>query len=158
MMIPDDMVRNGRPVSQTAQVVYHHSQMRRTLAIFLVLLFSLAPLAAALDTSTGSDDDARLPACCRRHGAHHCEMSAQTAALLATAASGRAIAIAPTTCPAFPTSLAATVSAPQALAAGALRMPQLLAQFHSAVASRAAARISQFCTRGDRGPPQPVLA
>jgi hypothetical protein len=85
-------------------------------------------------------------------------MSAQTAALLAAAASGRAIATAPSTCPAFPGSLTATVSAPQALAAGALRMPQLLAQFHSPAASRAAARISQLRNRGDRGPPQPVLA
>ena len=158
MMIPDDMVRNGRPVSQTAQVVYHHSQMRRTLAIFLVLLFSLAPLAAALDVSTGSGDDARLPACCRRHGAHHCEMSAQTAALLAAAASGKATLTAPSTCPAFPTSLAATVSAPQALAAAGISLPELPTKVHSPAASRAAARISQLRNRGDRGPPQPVLA
>lgn len=45
--------------------------MRRILAIAAVVLFWLAPVAALLPGS----DDAQLPACCRRHGAHHCAMS-----------------------------------------------------------------------------------
>jgi hypothetical protein len=157
-MIPDGDVRFEECVSQTGIVVYHHFQMRRTLAIFLVMLFSLAPLAAALDASIGADDDARLPACCRRHGAHHCDMSMQTAAVLAATAAGKVIAMAPSTCPAFPGSLAATVSAPQALAVSAPGLPMLLAQYRSPAASRAAARVSRCRTRDDRGPPRPFLA
>jgi len=45
--------------------------MRRTLSIFLVLFFGLGPVAAALH----AEEDAGLPACCRRHGAHHCAMA-----------------------------------------------------------------------------------
>ena len=157
-MIPDGDVRIEERVSQTGIVVYHHSQMRRALAIFLVMLFSMAPLAAALDASIGADDDAGLPACCRRHGAHHCDMSTQNAAILAAVASGIVVATAPATCPAFPGSLAATVSAAQALAVSAPGLPMLLAQFRSPAASRAAARVSRCRTRDDRGPPRPFLA
>jgi hypothetical protein len=44
--------------------------MRRAIALLLMLVFSsmlMAPLFA-------SDPDANLPACCRRHGKHHCMM------------------------------------------------------------------------------------
>ena len=47
--------------------------MRRGFSIFLVLFFGLGPLSALVDSSA----DAGLPACCRRHGAHHCAMYAQ---------------------------------------------------------------------------------
>src|SRR5262249_49252306 len=44
--------------------------MRRAFSILFVLLFGLAPLGPILD-----GDDPSLPACCRRHGEHHCAMS-----------------------------------------------------------------------------------
>jgi hypothetical protein len=47
--------------------------MRRIVGMFLVLLFWLGPLAAILPVNA----ELRLPACCRRLGAHHCTMSAQ---------------------------------------------------------------------------------
>src|SRR5579871_567888 len=54
--------------------------MRRCLSILFVLLFGLSPLAATM-----ADDSASLPACCRRHGAHHFAMDdAATARVLAT--------------------------------------------------------------------------
>lgn len=68
--------------------------MRRWLSISLLVLFWLAPLGALLPGS----DEARLPACCRRHGVHHCVMSAD-----ATDAAGSGhILSAPSRCPNFP--------------------------------------------------------
>lgn len=46
--------------------------MRRTLAAFLVTLFSLPLIAPAL---ASVPDDSQLPACCRRDGKHHCAMN-----------------------------------------------------------------------------------
>jgi hypothetical protein len=51
--------------------------MRRGFSIFLILLFGLGPLSAFVDGS----EDASLPPCCRRHGAHHCAMAMQMAAM-----------------------------------------------------------------------------
>ena len=93
--------------------------MRRVLSIFLILFFWLGPLSALLPAS----EDARLPACCRRHGAHHCAMAMQTAAMLAEDASGKHIVTAPSTCPAYPGSTAATTTPPQAMAAALLSFP-----------------------------------
>jgi len=53
--------------------------MRRGFSIFLVLFFGLGPLSALIDGS----EDASLPPCCRRHGAHHCAMYAQIMAMRA---------------------------------------------------------------------------
>lgn len=54
-------------------------QMRRGFSIFLVLFFGLGPLLAL----TNGSEDASLPPCCRRHGAHHCAMYAQIMAMRA---------------------------------------------------------------------------
>lgn len=123
--------------------------MRRAFSIFLVLFFSLGPLTTTLEAS----DDARLPACCRRHGAHHCAMSMDAALRLAEAAFGKSFLAAPSTCPAFPVSAAATAPAPQALAAASASLPALLAHSHSPAAARAAALLSQVRTRSGRAPP-----
>jgi hypothetical protein len=44
--------------------------MRRSIAISLLLLFGLMPIAPLF----APDADANLPACCRRNGKHHCAM------------------------------------------------------------------------------------
>jgi hypothetical protein len=134
--------------------VYHQFQMRRLLSIFLVVSFSLGPLAATLEAS----NDARLPACCRRHGAHHCAMNMQTASMLAESVPGRAVLTAPSTCPAFPASIATAAAGPQALAASSAGLPALLAQHHSPAASRASARLSNLRACLSRGPPAPRSA
>jgi hypothetical protein len=46
--------------------------MRRLLSILLLAAFTL-PLVAPL-LALAQDPDAGLPACCRRHGQHHCAM------------------------------------------------------------------------------------
>ncbi|MEI9969580.1 MAG: hypothetical protein WDM87_13505 [Terracidiphilus sp.] len=72
--------------------------MRRVCSIFLILFFAVGPLSAFVDGS----EDAGLPPCCRRHGAHHCAMYAQIMAMRA----GRGIDLmpgfsAPLTCPLY---------------------------------------------------------
>jgi len=52
--------------------------LRRMLAFALLIAFGLPLAAQALGTST--DPDSRLPACCRRHGKHHCAMAMGDAA------------------------------------------------------------------------------
>lgn len=46
------------------------SSMRRTIALSLLLFFG----SALMSPFFGPDAEAGLPACCRRHGKHHCTM------------------------------------------------------------------------------------
>jgi hypothetical protein len=133
-------------------LVYHELQMRRALSISLILFFGFGPLAAPL----GASDDAGLPACCRRHGAHHCAMSMSMAAAIMDTAPGKAIFTTPAACPEFPGAPAAT-TASQAMTAESVGLPGLLVQPHTPQAARAAARLSQIRTRAGRGPPNAGL-
>jgi len=75
----------------------YNGSVRRLLALSLLLLFSF-PLAAPLFALSASSE-ANLPACCRRNGAHHCQMKMQetgTAAQQTTAFST------PMKCPSYP--------------------------------------------------------
>jgi hypothetical protein len=137
-----------------AAVLYYESKMQRALSIFLILFFGLGPLAEALP----ANEDARLPLCCRRHGAHHCAMTPRIAAMTGEDTSGKAIFTAPATCPDFPDYLAASLSTIHALAASPISLPVLLAQAHAAAAGRAAARLRPIRTRAGRGPPASDLA
>jgi len=125
--------------------------MPRTLSILLILLFGLGPLAVTLS----ADDESRLPACCRRHGAHHCTMSAN---MISAADPGVPNLKAPATCPYFPGYTVALNSMTLALVPASVSLPVLLAESHSPVAARAAARLSQIRTRANRGPPASSLA
>ena len=125
--------------------------MRRSLGVFLILLFWLGPMLSLLPASAES----RLPACCRRHGAHHCAMIA--AAYFVPPGAPPQLG-APSQCPLFPGSAAASTAPVHALPALAAGLPVLLAQPHSPAAGRAAARLSQLRTRSNRGPPDSTLA
>ena len=129
--------------------------MRRGVSIVLLLFFALGPLTAALQAD---ELDARLPACCRRHGAHHCAMSDAMMAKVGAAAAGQPIISAPSHCPYYPQGSFATLSPIHAFAPVPNSLPALLMQDHSPVAARAAARMSQLRTRADRGPPALTLA
>jgi hypothetical protein len=125
--------------------------MRRGFSIFLILFFSLGPLAATLQ----AEDESRLPACCRRHGAHHCAM----AAMASQAASGdKAIFTAPATCPYFPGYAAGPISTTIALAASPAGLPVVLAQGDLPSAGRTAVPAGQIRTRASRGPPASNLS
>lgn len=69
--------------------------MRRLLAIALLLFFN-APLISPL-FALATASDANLPACCRRHGAHHCD-----AQMAQPASNGPAFTSIPGRCPAYP--------------------------------------------------------
>jgi hypothetical protein len=115
------------------------------LASFFIAFFLLGPLAAAL-----GDDDASLPPCCRRHGAHHCSMARLRTAILA---SGKPIVNAPSTCPSYPGDNALTAAPLYGIAPARATQFSLSAQIHSPAAAHAAARASQARTRSSRAPP-----
>jgi len=117
----------------------------------LILLFWLGPLAAALPAT----EDARLPPCCRRHGAHHCAMAMQMAS---QAASGKPTVTSPATCPLFPSNSDVPNAPVEALTVDLVSLPVLLAQTYPPAAGRAAARLSQIRTCAGRGPPASALA
>lgn len=126
--------------------------MRRALSILLALLFGLGPLAAALP----ANEDARLPACCRRHGAHHCAMKAQMERR-AEAADGHASLSAPATCPDYPgtaTALMAPMHAQPAQAADFV-VPQSSEPALSL--ANLSARTAPARTHAGRGPPAAPL-
>jgi hypothetical protein len=125
--------------------------MRQALSILLLLFFGLGPLVATLSATDGS----RLPACCRRHGVHHCAMSTD---MVSAAELGRSNLKAPATCPYFPGYTVALNATTLALAPAPVSLPALLAELHSLAAGRAAARISQIRARANRGPPASFLA
>jgi hypothetical protein len=130
--------------------MYHELQMRRALSILLLLLFGLGPLLATL----GASEDPRLPACCRRHGAHHCAVSAERVGFAGSPAS----VIAPPRCPLFPDGSSATPAPVHAVVGYGTGLPVLLVQPHSAAATRTAAQQSQIRTRSGRAPPARRLA
>jgi len=119
--------------------------MRRGVSLLLLSFFLLGPLAAPL-----GDDDASLPACCRRHGAHHCSMARLRAAILA---SGNPIVTAPSTCPSYPGDNALTPSPLHSLAPATSAEFSLPAALHSPTGARAAACVSAAHTRSSRAPP-----
>jgi hypothetical protein len=124
--------------------------MRRGLCAVLILLFWLGPLAAMLPASAES----RLPVCCRRHGAHHCEMSDAKSSQAAGAISDSAPSLrAPAHCSRYPGCMIATTGPVEGLLASPAALPVLLATAHSPAAVRAAARLSAMRARANRGPP-----
>ena len=132
--------------------MYHQNQMRRAASLILVLFFGFGPLAGLLQSS----DDARLPACCRRHGKHHCDMSEQDALALAASASGAVLA-APARCPSFPRYAATLVAPMHAMAAAPAGLPVLAEELSAHPASSQAMRPISILMHDGRGPPASIL-
>jgi hypothetical protein len=121
--------------------------MRRAASLILVLFFGFGPLTGLLQSS----DDARLPACCRRQGAHHCAMAMQMAAMEAPGKTP--ILTAPVTCPMFPGFMAGPSAPAHALAASAAGLPALQTQSLSPAFISANALTGLIRARAARGPP-----
>lgn len=99
--------------------------MRRLLSILLGLCLGLGPALAAVPANalttavesalTGKSSaeiaEARLPACCRKHGAHHCAMHGDVAS------AGQTSLSAANCCPCWPHALASAAAPFAALAA-----------------------------------------
>jgi hypothetical protein len=125
--------------------MYTNVHMRRSVSFLLTILFLLGPMAAAF-----GNDDASLPACCRRNGAHHCSMARLREAIIA---SGKPIVTAPSTCPSYPGDNALTSASIHGLAPVLAAEFSLPAVLHSPAAAHAAARASAARTRSSRAPP-----
>jgi hypothetical protein len=126
--------------------------MRRGFSIFLILFFGLGPLSVFIDS-----EDANLPPCCRRHGAHHCAMAMRMAAIVRNAASGKMpMASAPLSCPEFPGLSALFAEPAPALTIEAAGLPVLREQARIALASYAAPEATPMRIHAGRGPPGTV--
>ena len=125
--------------------------LRKVLAGVL-LVFLGGVYAAPLFQSASTSPEARLPACCRRNGTHHCAMMGQTSRTIE--AGGPRIGSVPPRCPVFPHSAALSVESPQvgpapssAFFANVPGRPAVQSQF------RATYRLSLDRSRQKRGPP-----
>lgn len=122
--------------------------MRKLLSILLLATFAL-PLLAAIP-ALASTPESRLPACCRRGGAHHCMLSAEQIAALEQ---GQHFTTPRMTCPMCPR---ATAPAQQQVL-----FLQPSATFYAAISSHPAqfqqveawARVALAGARHKRGPP-----
>jgi hypothetical protein len=114
--------------------------MRRFVSIALVLLCWLAPACALLPGS----DEAQLPACCRRHGAHHCMM-----AMASMPGPGQSVST-PAHCPLYHASSPARTGA-FTLATDPPAEHTL--ESRMAVAAASLAVLHHARTSADRGPP-----
>ncbi len=125
--------------------------MRRALSILLVVFFGLGPLTATLQDS----DDIRLPACCRRGGAHHCAMDDAALARIIRD-SGIPAFSAPSHCPLYPHGLALTIAPVHAIASSFAVLTALVQ-----ICALAALKVKAFPDRAfahaGRGPPAAFL-
>jgi hypothetical protein len=102
------------------------SPMRKVLsmlmALAMTLILGVTPSFAVIPADafsgwygfSGTVKESRLPACCRRHGAHHCAMGnmgsgESTTSSAGSSDAGFATANAPSTCPFGPKALASAV-------------------------------------------------
>jgi hypothetical protein len=124
--------------------------MRRVLSIFLILFFGLGPLSAFVDGS----EDAGLPPCCRRHGAHHCAMYAQIMAMRAGRGIDRTPGFSsPLTCPLYHGPAFSMLMPAYALTASAVSLRDELVRIPPPTLERIAAFSSPSSAYAGRGPP-----
>jgi hypothetical protein len=125
--------------------------MRRGFSIFLILLFGLGPLSSLIDGS----EDANLPACCRRHGAHHCAILG----MAAQAQSGQSpLVSAPMTCPSYPGAIALLSTPGEALAALSRMGDAPLHIEYVQIAAQTTPLSGPAQTHAGRGPPESSLS
>lgn len=139
-------------MGETPEIVYHQLQMRRGFSILLIIVFGLMPLSALVDGS----EDANLPACCRRHGAHHCSMNAGAMRTMIARQSAAGFAN-PLTCPYYPGAATAFSTPAPALIVGVEGL-EALAQAGVAPASHASVSSIPSRTHAGRGPPAEYLS
>jgi len=127
--------------------------MRRVLSILLVLFFGFGPLTAMLEVS----EDARLPACCRTHGAHHCAMSAALRGWMLRAESRTPGFTAPAHCPFYPGFLSQAIAPVHALAPTSTTWSAAGTQVRVSAFYRSTHRTAPRSTSTVRGPPASAL-
>ena len=126
--------------------------MRRPLAFLLILFFALGPLQGVLEAG----EDSRLPACCRRQGAHHCAMSEEMQAAMERATSTAPAFSAPATCPSFPGFALGFSTPSHALTPSGSTALILLEQPHTPPVEQSDVRTCDLLTRSGRAPPSSI--
>lgn len=125
--------------------------MRKLISILLMAIFGLSFVLPML--AMGQNAEAGLPACCRRHGKHHCMMSMDECGKLVGSHDPQFKA--PTEkCPYSPSSVAS--ARPNPLAAQILDVAiygALFSQLAGFTQTEAKRRISRDRSNGKRGPP-----
>jgi hypothetical protein len=127
--------------------------MRRLSAISLVL-FLMMPVILPL-TALGQDEDANLPACCRRHGgnSHHCAMMT---AYLVSRLPGTKLIATPLPCPDCPSTAPVSVHFELGLTSALAHFTEMSSHPAIHVQTGARARIALDRAWRKRGPPQPL--
>lgn len=120
----------------------------RGFSIFLVLLFGLGPLSALVDGS----EDAGLPACCRRDGAHDCAKVMQTAAT-APIDDPQPSFTSPRTCPYYPGPSMTILMPAHAITAKATQLHAGQVSTPAPVTEQAAVYFAPNRAHAGRGPP-----
>jgi hypothetical protein len=110
----------------------------------------MMPLVAA----TG-DADSKLPACCRRNGAHHCMMNAVQAS---ASLHGTQFEVIPSRCPLFPKAVRTTGNHDLNFDTAGLLFAQVISHPAMCVQTEARARIALDRSRHKRGPPSARLS
>jgi len=127
--------------------------MRRALSIILGLIFGFGPLTPVF----GASEDARLPACCRRHGAHHCAMAEAMVKSQRENVSRTPVFAAPLHCRNYPDSSARATSPGYALAPTPHRAYACTGVDDVPASPQTAVRVAQASTHAVRGPPADTL-
>lgn len=133
----------------TPEFLLTSDEMRRGFSIFLIMLFGLGPLSAFVDGS----EDASLPACCRRDGAHHCAMSMPMVAKMARIGDPSPSFDAPLTCPNYPGPTIAILVPSHALTVEAAGLEVSRVGTPAPLAEEIAAYSTPCRTHSGRGPP-----
>jgi hypothetical protein len=128
--------------------------MRRGFSIFMILFFGLGPLSAFIDGS----EDASLPPCCRRHGAHHCAMAMRMAAMAHLPPDPRPAFNVPLTCPNYPGPSITILMPSHALTAAQANPHIAMTRSVARVFARKCVQESPSRAHAGRGPPAANLS
>jgi hypothetical protein len=122
--------------------------MRRSFSILLILVFAFTPVSLLIS----GREDANLPACCRRHGVHHCSMTVSASRSMMARGSTPGFS-APATCPYYPGAATVFSTPPPALTIAMALMPGLAPQAQIDAAAIAVLAAGPNRTHAGRGPP-----
>jgi hypothetical protein len=128
--------------------------MRRGFSIVLMLILGLVPLSAFIDGS----EDTNLPACCRRHGAHHCSAVVHMAAVRVKIEAGSTpVLAAPLTCPDYPGAATAFSTPLSALTVSVQSATILTVQARVAPRTPETPSSRHDAAQSERGPPSSYI-
>ena len=129
---------------QTSGPVRYNRVVRRSLAISLLLMFSLPLIAPlfALQLANG-----QLPACCRRNGAHHCSMQ------ISSESRGMRFEAIRSKCPAYPKAITSLKRNELSLQATALLLSVAPVRPAGDIRTKAHVRMTLYRSEQERGPP-----